>query len=195
MKIALIRHGRTAWNAQGRVQGTTETELSDEGHEQMAHLRPSPPVDTARAFVSPQTRARQTAALLGLNATVDTRLREQNWGVWEGLTRREMTIRFGDDCFDRAGRGTAFRPPGGEACFELMARVQDFLLDTARENAMAVAVAHLGVLRAAFALATGWDMIGEPKGLDLKAALVLEVVDGQIGKTPLCLPLMQRTAP
>lgn len=190
MRIALIRHGRTLWNTQGRVQGSTETELCEEGREQMVHLRPPPPFDTAPAFVSPQLRARQTATLLGLNAEVDIRLREQHWGVWEGLTRKEMATRFGQDCFEKAGKGTAFRPPGGEASFEQMARVKAFLLETAQLHDLAVAVAHMGVLRVAFALATGWDMTGEPKGLDLKAALVLDVRNGQISKQIQCLPLM-----
>lgn len=190
MRIALIRHGCTAWNAQGRVQGSTETELSEEGRSEMARLRPPAPFDTATAFVSPQLRARQTAGLLGLKATEDVRLREQHWGVWEGLTRREMAIRFGEDCFEKAGRGTAFRPPGGEACFEQMARVKDFLQETAQKCELAVAVAHMGVLRVAFALATGWDMTGVPMGLDLKAALVLEIRSAEILPQVQCLPLV-----
>lgn len=175
MRIALIRHGRTEWNALGRVQGAIETDLSDEGRKILMERRLPPPFDTARAFCSPQKRARQTAKILGLKPVTDARLREQSWGMWEGLTRSEMRTRYGENCFEENGVGLAFRPPGGEATFELVARVKAFLLDTARDDSPTIAVAHLGVLRAAFSLASGWDMIGEPAGLDTSAILIINV--------------------
>lgn len=192
MRIALIRHGRTAWNAEGRVQGSTETSLSEEGRAQMAALAPPSGFAAVRAFVSPQKRARETAALLGLAPVADPRLREQNWGIWEGLTRAEMKARFGDDCFEKAGIGFAFRPPGGESSGELAARVKDFLLDIGRNPADAVAVAHMGVLRAAFAVATGWDMAGPAPGVDLRAAMILSVTDGTISLAGLNVALAQK---
>lgn len=193
MRIALIRHGRTEWNAQGRVQGSIETDLSAEGRAILAARRIPAPFDTARAFASPQKRARQTAEILGLHPTLDARLREQNWGIWEGLSRAEMRTRYGEDCFDKAGIGLAFRPPEGEANFELVARVKSFLLDVAHEGSTAVAIAHMGVLRAAFALGSGWDMTGTPQGLDLTAALVLQVTGESIAIDTVCLPLELRS--
>jgi probable phosphoglycerate mutase len=122
-------------------------------------------------------RARQTAALLGLeNPTLDARLIEQNWGEWEGLTREEMLARDGKDAFTRAGRGLHFRPPGGESTGELQARVASFFADAAKLPQDGVAVTHMGVLRTAYALATGWDMSTPmPDELDLAAALVLSL--------------------
>ena len=177
MLIALIRHGPTEWNAQKRVQGRIEMPLSAEGEAMMARLLPPAGFETARPFCSPQLRARQTAALLGLeNPALDGRLREQNWGEWEGLTRAEMLAQGGEDCFARAGRGLSFRPPGGESTGELQTRVQSFLADVAKLQQDAVAVTHMGVLRTAYALATGWDMSTPmPDELDLTAALVLSL--------------------
>ncbi len=188
MKIALIRHGRTDWNAQGRVQGRVETSLSAEGRAHMAALAPPAGFEHVRAFVSPQRRARETAALLGIeNPIVDARLREQNWGEWEGLTKAEMVARDGEDCLIRAGRGLAFRPPGGESSEELAARVHDFLVATGRSEADAVAVAHMGVLRAAYAVATGWDMATPfAAPIDLSAALILSVAGTRIAVDRVC---------
>ena len=176
MRIALIRHGPTDWNAQKRVQGTIDTPLSAEGEAMMAQLLPPEGFDATRPFSSPKLRARQTAALLGLeNPALDARLAEQNWGSWEGLTRAEMLARDGEDGFLRAGLGLAFRPPGGESTGELHARVQSFLTDAAK-GTDAVAVTHMGVLRAAYVLATGWDMSAPmPAELSLTAALVLSL--------------------
>jgi probable phosphoglycerate mutase len=180
LRIALIRHGPTDWNAQKRVQGRIDMPLSAEGRAKMAQLLPPAGFEAARPYCSPQLRAQQTVALLGFeNPTLDARLVEQNWGTWEGLTREEMLARDGNDAFTRAGRRLSFRPPGGESTGELQARVQSFLADAAKLPQDAVAVTHMGVLRTAYALATGWDMSAPmPDELDLAAALVLSLDAG-----------------
>jgi broad specificity phosphatase PhoE len=193
--LALIRHGPTEWNAQKRVQGSIDIPLSDAGRTRMAGLLPPKGFERVRAFASPRLRARQTAALLGLaNPVLDERLAEQNWGQWEGLTREQMLARDGQNAFERAGRGLAFRPPGGESTAEVHARVQAFFWDVAQAADDAVAVSHMGVLRAAYALASGWDMSAPmPSDLDLSAALVLELAPGGAASIArLNAPLQQR---
>lgn len=177
MRLALLRHGPTDWNRQGRIQGSIDTPLSPEGRAKMAALQLPEDFAAAVAYSSPKLRARQTAKMLGLKQVIlDGRLIEQNWGYWEGLTKEEMRARFGEDAFQRAGsgRGIAFRPPGGESTGEVHARLRAFCADIAAKGSDAVAVTHAGVLRAAYALATGWDMSAPyPGDLDLKAILVL----------------------
>lgn len=195
MKLALIRHGPTDWNAQGRVQGSIDTPLSEEGRARMSALLPPAGFETARAYSSPKLRARQTAHCLGLKGTkLDPRLAEQNWGDWEGLTRAEMLARDGEDAFVRAGRGLAFRPPGGESTGELHDRLKSFFADVAQAGEDAIAVTHMGVLRAAYVLATGWDMSAPmPSELDLKAALILTLApDGAPSVAQLNAPLRTR---
>lgn len=177
MKLALLRHGPTAWNAQGRVQGQIDIPLSDEGLARMRGFLPPAAFAHARAYASPMLRARQTAEALGLgNPTLDARLMEQNWGRWEGLTRAEILARDGTDAFAKAGLGLSFRPPGGESTGELHARIAAFLKEVAREEGHAIAVAHLGVLRAAYTLASGWDMATPmPAELDISKVLILSL--------------------
>ncbi len=192
MRLALIRHGPTEWNAQHRVQGSVDTPLSEEGRARIAKLLPPEGFETARAYSSPKLRARQTADLLGLeNLKIDARLAEQNWGDWEGLTRAEMLARDGEDAFIRAGSGLAFRPPGGESTGELHARVRSFFADAAKLDEDAVAVTHMGVLRAGYVMATGWDMSAPmPAELNLKMALVLNLsADGAPTLAQLNAPL------
>lgn len=194
MKLALIRHGPTRWNAEHRVQGSIDTPLSEEGRARMASLLPPEGFDGARVYCSPKRRARQTAAAMGLKSPrIDARLAEQNWGDWEGLTRAEMLVRDGEDAFLRAGsqRGLAFRPPGGESTGELHTRVKSFFEDVAKSGENAVAVTHMGVLRAAYVMATGWDKSQPmPAELDLKAALVLQLAaDGTPSLARLNVPL------
>jgi probable phosphoglycerate mutase len=175
MKIAMFRHGPTDWNAQHRIQGHTDIPLSDEGLRKMQGLRV--PFPARRIFASPMQRTRQTAAAMGLSDPIpDVRLMEQNWGRWEGMSLQAITEQEGKDAFIRAGRRGAFRPPGGESIYEVMARVNDFLRDVGRESGDAIAVTHMGVLRAAYTLATGWDMATPmPPELDVSKILVLEL--------------------
>lgn len=197
MKIAFLRHGPTDWNAQGRIQGHTDIGLSDEGMAKMGALRLPETITAARVFASPLSRARHTAALLGFaDATLDARLMEQNWGQWEGLTRAEIKARHGEDAFLRAGSGEAFRPFGGESTGELHARVAHFLRDIAAGDGDTVAVAHLGVLRAAYTLATGWDMAtAMPEDLDVSRILLLSLgKDGTPSVAELNVALNPRTA-
>lgn len=195
MKLALLRHGPTDWNAQGRVQGTIDIPLSEEGKARMSALLPPEGFEGAVVYSSPKLRARQTAACLGLKGIrYEPRLSEQDWGDWEGLTRAEMLARDGADAFERFGRGVAFRPPHGESTGELHARVQSFFVDIGARGEDAIAVTHMGVLRAAYVLATGWDMSAPmPAELDLKCALVLAIAaDGTPTLGQLNVPLRDR---
>jgi broad specificity phosphatase PhoE len=197
LRIALLRHGPTLWNAQGRIQGHTDIPLSDDGIAKMRELLPPASFDQARVFVSTSRRARQTAEALGLTDAVwDARLMEQNWGDWEGLSTKGILERDGADAFERAGKKLAFRPPGGESTAELHDRVAAFLKDVAREGRDAIAVAHFGVLRAAYTMATGWDMATPmPPELDVSKALILELTpDGVPSIHALNVELRSRTA-
>jgi broad specificity phosphatase PhoE len=182
LKLALLRHGPTEWNAAGRIQGHTDIPLSDAGLAKMAALRL--PLSATRVYASPLLRTRQTAEALGLAAPIfDARLMEQNWGAWEGLTRDEILARHGPDAFLKAGAGEAFRPGGGESTGELHARVAAFLKDVAQDKSDSVAVAHLGVLRAAYTLATSWDMATPmPAELDVSKILVLSLDENGVPK-------------
>jgi probable phosphoglycerate mutase len=199
MKIALLRHGPTDWNAAGRIQGRTDIALSDAGYARMAAVRLPDALWGPRVFSSPLLRARQTAEALALaDPVLDARLMEQNWGRWEGLTRDEIIARDGADCYVRAGahRGGAFRPPGGESTQEVLDRVAAFLRDVAAGEDDAVAVTHLGVLRAAYTLATGWTMNAPmPPDLDVSRILVLDLAcDGGAAIAALNADFTPRTA-
>src|SRR4051812_39935950 len=180
MKLALLRHGPTEWNKSGLVQGQTDIALSAEGITKMRTLALPSTFADAHVYASPLLRARQTVEAMGLGeATLDARLMEQHWGTWEGLSLAQIRAREGEDAFIRAGLGENFRPRGGESTAELHARVDGFLKDLGLRGQDAVAITHLGVLRAAYTLATGWDMATPmPAGLDLSKILVLDLNAG-----------------
>src|SRR5262252_2076150 len=92
--LLLVRHGETDWNAEGRLQGHTDRPLSDFGRRQARALADELAGDSIVAvYASDLSRARETAeivaAQLGLEVALDPRLREKDWGTWEGLTPEE----------------------------------------------------------------------------------------------------------
>jgi probable phosphoglycerate mutase len=125
-KLVLLRHGRTAWNAQRRFQGQADPPLDEVGRGQayevadlIAALRPDLLVS------SDAVRAMQTAQIvgdvIGLPVMPDARLRERGLGHWEGLTRDEVEQRYPDEFADWvAGRDVSRR--GGETREQVAAR-------------------------------------------------------------------------
>lgn len=127
MRIILARHGETAWNAEGRLQGHLDIPLAETGIQQGQALgRRLEGVGLDRAVASPLSRARQTAelALGGRPLTLELHegLRELNHGLWEGLRVHEVAERFPDT--SRAWRETPHeaRPDGGESLQEVQDR-------------------------------------------------------------------------
>ena len=170
--LVLIRHGPTAWNAEGRIQGHSDQPLSDAGRRAVAAWRlpadlAGPAVNDWRAVVSPLRRARETAALLWpalpANAweTAPT-LIEMSWGDWEGRRLADLRREGGAAVAEGEARGLDFRPPGGESPRGVQARLRPFLAGLAQDGRASVAVTHKGVIRAIYALASGWDMRDKP---------------------------------
>lgn len=159
--VLILRHAATAWNAERRIQGTIDTPLSDIGVEQARSWR-LPVLESGwDAVASPRLRARQTAQLVGLTPKIDQRLAEMNWGDWEGQ-RFDDLVQSGDLNPENENLGLDFRPPGGESPRDVQVRLRSWLNDVVAEGRPVVAVSHHGVLRALYALAVGWDMVGPP---------------------------------
>lgn len=172
MIVTLLRHGSTAWNEQGRMQGRRDVPLSERGRAQVLAWRM--PADEHHASAghhaapaawvsSPLRRAVETAEILsGETPRVDEALTEMDWGDWEGFTLDELRSRYGIEFARNEAAGLDFRPPGGESPRDVVRRVQRWLAAVGADHQPVVAVTHKGVLRAILAVATGWDMSGKP---------------------------------
>jgi len=179
--LALIRHGPTDWNAAGRLQGRADIPLSDAGRAAVRAWHVHPSWRPAHWFTSPLGRARETAALLGAeHATVSPPLAEMDWGAWEGQRLADLRDVLGAQMQDLEDRGLDFRPENGESPRDVQARLRPWLAARAADAGPAVAVSHKGVIRAVFAEAHGWDMLGRsPVKLTWDAvAHVFAVTDG-----------------
>ena len=99
MRLVLVRHGQTEWNAAGRYQGQSNVALSELGRKQAECLAEHFPVQKVDAIYSSDLdRARETAECVGRKFGVPVRLepafRELSFGDWEGLTYKEISTRW-----------------------------------------------------------------------------------------------------
>jgi probable phosphoglycerate mutase len=182
--FAVLRHAPTEWNADRRLQGLTDTPLSVAGEAEARAWRLPPPADGWKRLCSPLLRARRTAELIGPSApvTVDSRLREMSFGVWEGNSIAELRDKVGERFIAAEQLGLDFHPPGGDSPREVMQRLSGLIADVAREGKPVVAVSHKAVLRALLAMATGWDMTGrQPLKLDWSCLHIFSATeDGKV---------------
>jgi probable phosphoglycerate mutase len=164
-RFIAVRHGETAWNAEGRIQGHLDSPLNEEGlaqallvGERLAHER----IDAL--YASDLGRVRQTVQPLldrtGLAPRVTERLRERHLGVFQGLTSRECQARYPEDYARFHGRDVDHVVPGGESIRQVNARVAALFTDLAREHPgqVVVAVTHGGVLDALHRFVTGMPL-------------------------------------
>ncbi len=133
MDVVMIRHGMTAWNEAGRIQGHTDIPLCAAGRRALAGRRLPARFASYRVHSSPLARAVETAARLGLGAPIpDRRLMEMHWGEWEGKVRASLAAADPEGVARNTARGRDFRPPGGESPRELQARILDWARSAAR---------------------------------------------------------------
>jgi broad specificity phosphatase PhoE len=166
--LLLIRHGESAGNvARDKAEAEdleridiatrdVDVPLSPLGEEQAAALgrwlaeQPEDQRPTV-LWVSPYIRAQQTAELalktagLSLPRVVDERLREREFGVLDGLTRRGIIAQFPEESERRSRLGKFYhRPPGGESWSDVLLRLRGALDDVRRDcgNERVLLVAH-----------------------------------------------------
>src|SRR5690606_38605102 len=114
--LLMLRHGPTAWNEAGRIQGRSDPPLSAAGRAAVAAWTLPPEAAGARWLSSPLGRARETAAILHRGSVaVEPRLIETDWGEWEGRTLPALRAALGEAMAANEARGLDFRPPGGES--------------------------------------------------------------------------------
>lgn len=128
MRVLLVRHGETPWNAAGRYQGQTDIPLSPVGEEQARKLGARlADVSITRAVTSPLLRAHLTASLALGEArvsmlTTDAGLQEIHHGSWEGKLAHEIEASDGERFSAWRRRPESVLMPGGESLEHVIER-------------------------------------------------------------------------
>ena len=162
-ELILVRHGQTAWNLAGRLQGHRDSPLTDLGRRQARdqgeRLAPLAP---GLLVASPLGRARHTARLIAGRLAVpvehDAALRERGMGILEGLSWEEIAVEHPAEQARRRADPWGWRPPGGESFEDLRRRTApllDRLVDRPVERI--VVVSHSALARPLLGALLGFD--------------------------------------
>lgn len=166
--LTLIRHGETAWNADGILQGHLPSELSPLGRRQAQavarRLAAEPRFDAV--YSSDLMRSLQTADYfteLRPTAIVrEPRLRERSMGAFDGLTWQQVESRFPDQYAQyRTGR-LDYAMPEGESSQQVYDRVIACINDLAdrHQGRHLLVFTHGGVLHRIFRYVTDSPRVG-----------------------------------
>ena len=165
--LALLRHGPTAWSRERRLQGRGDVPLDATGRATVLGWRLPQEFRAFRWRASPLARCTETAALLGLDAEIEPRLIEMDWGRWEGRTIAELRADPGQQVAEHEARGLDLDPPGGESPRAVQRRLMPLLAEIGANRAPTGCITHKGVIRAILSLAAGWAML-DPQPLKLE---------------------------
>jgi alpha-ribazole phosphatase len=154
LRLLLVRHGETDWNATGRYQGQSDIPLNATGQRQArAVARRLATERLDGIYASDLLRAWATAEAIAephdLTVKPDARLREMSYGNWQGLTYRQIAEQAPEALAgwnaDRVHRA----PPGGESLGDLAARVRNSLdgILVAHSEGTVALVSHGGTVR------------------------------------------------
>lgn len=153
-RLILWRHGRTSWNLLGRFQGQLDIELDEVGlaqAEESAHRLAAYEPDVIVS--SDLRRAARTAEPLGTLAGKeihhDSRLRERDFGPWQGLTMAEIQEKFPADA-QRWAAGELLLDPDIEPWPAMVDRVSQALREVAERvgDGTGIVVTHGGAAHA-----------------------------------------------
>ena len=178
--IYYIRHGETAWNAEGRFQGSQDIPLNELGRSQAVAAgeilsdllaRDGRDASSLPFVASPLSRARLTMELMRETLSlppddyaVDDRLREIGYGQWEGLTLPEMELHDAATFASRNVDKWGVAAPSGESYASVTLRMREWFNSLSADT---VTVAHGGTMRAlmvALGIATPLEAADTPIG-------------------------------
>mgnify|MGYP003685957733 CR=1 FL=1 len=141
MRIYLVRHGETIYNAKKLLQGQKNIDLNENGFNQAKLLSEKlNHITFSKVFTSDLKRAINTAKPINEMPIIDKRLRERNFGIFEGKNAKEV------DWESLEGDFFSNKPVSGESIYELIERTREFLDVLNNENGDILIVSHGGTM-------------------------------------------------
>lgn len=184
MLLYLVRHGQSTYNAQGRIQGQSDSSLSALGQKQaLAVARAMAGLPIEALYASPLRRAFQTAEplseALGLAIRTDAQLKEVNAGIFEGCLREDVEKEYPNELARWRSGEVDYQLPGGESRRDLIRRGREAFesLFTSGYRQVAV-VAHGGLLLAAMKAVLGIASNEPPLAMENASISQLAWLDG-----------------
>lgn len=174
--IYLVRHGHTEVADDRIVAGFSDVALSERGANSLAQLKNTiGSIEFDAYYSSDLLRTQQTMKLLTDQPFIaDSRLKELNFGDWEGMSWNDVHEKHPDQINEWSNNWVDKRPPNGETFKELSARCKDWLTEqlTTPKQTMLV-TAHGGSIRA---------LLCESVGLPLSVAMQFDIDHASVTK-------------
>ena len=167
-RVCLIRHGETAWNAEGRLQGHVDVPLNARGRDQAVQAATSLAQQMganadciAAIYTSDLSRARETCdcvarAFASVPVVLNSSLRERHLGVLQGVVKSEAGALQPTAWSAFLSRDPHYELDGGESIVQFGKRVGDALelIRSAHAGRTVVIVSHAGVIEIVHRIAT-----------------------------------------
>jgi len=120
MTLDLIRHAKTQWNLEKKLQGRKDIPLCPQGIKEARNWARHLQLEKYDVIVSsPMVRAKETAQIISdilkLDVRIDNDLREQDFGQWEGKKIQDIRKESPGLVEKQESKGWAFCPPDGES--------------------------------------------------------------------------------
>jgi probable phosphoglycerate mutase len=183
----LVRHGETAWNAEGRVQGQLDIPLSPTGFAQAKAVASALAGESFDAIYSSDlVRVRQTAQpmadALKKDVVLDKRLRERHYGVFQSITYAEAKARFPEDYERFKSKDLDFDFETGESLRQFNERSLAVIDEIAKAHCgeKVLVFTHGGVLEIVYRHATGRGL-ATPRDFEIPNAALNRVSFGADG--------------
>ncbi len=186
--FGLLRHGKTKWNEQKRIQGHGDSPLTPEGRKQtviwsyyLKHFQ------WDRILASDLGRVKETVSILNkrltLPVTWEKRFREQNWGSWEGMRFPEIERASPELLKQQILAGWDFHAPQGESRRSVQKRVEEACLEAVTKwpEEKILVVCHQGVIKCLiYHIAKRSFLPDEPELLYKNKLHTLQYTDGSL---------------
>ena len=169
--ILLVRHGETSWNQDRRIQGWAPSTLTARGREQAqavgahieAHYSPTRIVGSDLRRVQETVREIARTFDRDIPVSYDSRWRERDFGVLQGLTYRGLFEGYPEFSLEALGVHAVIAvPERGESLLSMHERVIEgftAVMDSTEDDECTLVVAHGGPIRSVLGHIKGWDLI------------------------------------
>jgi probable phosphoglycerate mutase len=179
-QIFLVRHGETLWNSEGKIQGHLDSPLTETGlaqAESLAVYFKSQKQNFAALYTSDLGRAYETARCIseknGLPVFADPRLRERNFGIFQGALKKTLAIQFPEASRYFHAHDPDYVIPEGESLKQLSERCVKCFEELAQKHVgeRILVVAHSGVFVSLFKHTLGIPLDAPRRFLSLNTSI------------------------
>ncbi|MEG2354137.1 MAG: histidine phosphatase family protein [Clostridium sp.] len=157
MKIYLVRHGETKWNLEKRMQGSYDSDLTDNGISEARILGEAlKDVDFTAVYASPLGRAANTAKYIKKDRNIDIiykdELKEMNFGIFEGKYYEEIEKNYAVDWDNFWNKPHLYKAIEGEEYLELIHRARSILSEIIKNHrdGKILVVTHTALIKAIY---------------------------------------------